>query len=487
VVQENTEEDLMVVTKGILFQAFAAILACSAIGSAQVGSVTVNQPITPVADATHVLVTAPYCPTAGQPFGVYNITTGTPVLFSDLSGLVPNQCQEISIAISPGLGGFAPGWVYVVYPNTSGTVSVAKIPPTGGAPQPFTTLTTPIPNPLLAVLGITFDQVGTFGNNLIVTTGTGMVATINAFGIASYHQITGGTCCGVELESPHVAPFGFGPYGGYLFMTGESPSAVFAVTPGTFVAVPLPAGPALAPRPESPAFNGPLVCSISVGPTGHQVQATLFDAVYGASRIELFNIPTPNTGFVNSEYQAAYNGQFTLNFLNPDGTLGAQIANVGAQQEHMNTITARTDTPSCPIPAQTCTLTQGGYKNHFNNLVLNFPAGGLLLGNHLYTNVQLNLILQDNAIRGNGLLSLAHQLITAELNLAYGAVPSTSAQLKTLTDAIAAANALIGNLLIPGAYPANQAGYLSPSLTSDIESILDTYNNGGLGAPHCND
>jgi phage-related tail protein len=58
--------------------------------------------------------------------------------------------------------------------------------------------------------------------------------------------------------------------------------------------------------------------------------------------------------------------------------------------------------------------------------------------------LQLHAIPQSNAIKGNGLLSLAHQLITADLNVFYGAVapPAVAA-------AIAQANALIGSLSIP--------------------------------------
>jgi hypothetical protein len=134
-----------------------------------------------------------------------------------------------------------------------------------------------------------------------------------------------------------------------------------------------------------------------------------------------------------------------------------------------------------------CTLTQGGYKNHFNSLVLNFPgipngSHGLTIGTVFYTNAQLNAILQNNAIRGNGLLALAHQLITAELNLAYGGVPSDPAQVAALNNAITAANALIGGLVIP---PIGN-GELSPSLTGTLTNFFDDYNNGNFGVPHCN-
>src|SRR5260370_22470456 len=62
-----------------------------------------------------------------------------------------------------------------------------------------------------------------------------------------------------------------------------------------------------------------------------------------------------------------------------------------------------------------CTLTQGGYKNHFNSLITPLIVGGVS-----YTASQENAILQGNAIKGNGALSRAHQLITPTLNVAVG-------------------------------------------------------------------
>jgi hypothetical protein len=77
---------------------------------------------------------------------------------------------------------------------------------------------------------------------------------------------------------------------------------------------------------------------------------------------------------------------------------------------------------------------------------------------------------------GNGLLSLAHQLITAQLNIFYGAM--TPPQVAT---AISNANALIGSLSIP---PVG-SGFLSPLATSAIESVLDSFNSGKLGPTEC--
>jgi hypothetical protein len=168
----------------------------------------------------------------------------------------------------------------------------------------------------------------------------------------------------------------------------------------------------------------------------------------------------PGAALVDSEFSATISG------LNPDGSAGAVFAQpIGPFAEHMNVIT-------CPLVTG-CTLTQGGYKNHFNSKLVDFPLGGLTLGTMFYSNSQLNSILQNNAIRGNGLLSLAHQLITAQLNIYYGATPDTPTAL-----AIVQANALIDSLVIP---PIGD-GSLDPSVTSALETTLDSFNNRG---PEC--
>jgi hypothetical protein len=125
-------------------------------------------------------------------------------------------------------------------------------------------------------------------------------------------------------------------------------------------------------------------------------------------------------------------------------------------------------------PPVGCTLTQGGYKNNFNSKLLNSP--GFLLGTRFYSASELNQIIQNNSVKGNGLISLAHQLITAKLNIFYGAEAPQS-----VLNAITAADALIGSLVVP---PIG-TGYLAPSSTSALTSTLDNFNNGLIGPGHC--
>jgi hypothetical protein len=134
-----------------------------------------------------------------------------------------------------------------------------------------------------------------------------------------------------------------------------------------------------------------------------------------------------------------------------------------------------------------CTRTQGYWKNHPEA----WPVTALQLGTTTYTADQLlsppppitipptapaPSILTTPA-QGNGLISLAHQLIAAKLNVAAGADPTA------LGTAIADADALIGSLVIP---PIG-TGFLAPKNTSALSTTLDQFNNGATGPGHCQD
>jgi cysteine-rich repeat protein len=125
-----------------------------------------------------------------------------------------------------------------------------------------------------------------------------------------------------------------------------------------------------------------------------------------------------------------------------------------------------------PITEQgDCTLTQGYWKNHPTE----WPVTSLALGNRTYSEAEALQVL-GTPVSGNGLLSLAHQLIAAKLNVASGASD-------TAGTAIAQADAMIGNLVLP---PIG-AGYLAPSTTAPLAQALDDYNTGKTGPGHCGD
>jgi hypothetical protein len=133
------------------------------------------------------------------------------------------------------------------------------------------------------------------------------------------------------------------------------------------------------------------------------------------------------------------------------------------------------------VTTQNCTFTQGFWKTHgpagcvTGNNSNTWPVNNLSLGTVSYTDLELCSIFNTPAA-GNGLISLAHQLITAKLNIANGA----SAPASVLT-AIINADALIGGLVCP---PVG-GGFLAPGSTSSLTNTLDQFNNGITGPGHC--
>ncbi|WP_324677094.1 hypothetical protein [Hymenobacter sp. GOD-10R] len=96
------------------------------------------------------------------------------------------------------------------------------------------------------------------------------------------------------------------------------------------------------------------------------------------------------------------------------------------------------------------------------------------LGTVKYTAEQLQNIFNTPA-GGNGLISLAHQLIAAKLNVANGADATAVAA------SIAAADALIGGLVVP---PVG-GGNLAPKKTGALTTALANYNEGITGPGYC--
>ncbi len=77
----------------------------------------------------------------------------------------------------------------------------------------------------------------------------------------------------------------------------------------------------------------------------------------------------------------------------------------------------------------------------------------------------------------NGLVTLAHQLIAAKLNIANGADPTAVQQ------SVINADNIIGGLIVP---PIGN-GHLSPGQTSQLSDTLTEYNEGTIGPGHCDD
>ena len=149
---------------------------------------------------------------------------------------------------------------------------------------------------------------------------------------------------------------------------------------------------------------------------------------------------------------------------NGDGGDGLLPSSAFSETHHAST--------KAPPLSTDCVFTQGYWKNHPSA----WPVGSVKLGNVIYSQAQLLQIFATPAA-GNGLISLAHQLIAAKLNIASGALapPVTLA-------AIAAADALIGSLSIP---PIG-SGFLSPATTSHLTDDIESFNaEEGKGTIQC--
>jgi hypothetical protein len=118
-----------------------------------------------------------------------------------------------------------------------------------------------------------------------------------------------------------------------------------------------------------------------------------------------------------------------------------------------------------------CIHTQGYWKNHEDD----WPVAVLALGSVVYDQGQLLSIL-NQPVAGNGLISLAHQLVAAKLNIAGGG------DSEAVIGAVLAADDLIGDLVVP---PVG-SGYLLPSATSELTQDLDDWNNQITGSGSCN-
>jgi len=148
------------------------------------------------------------------------------------------------------------------------------------------------------------------------------------------------------------------------------------------------------------------------------------------------------------------------------GTI-ASLLLAGACTETGSTSSSLSGTNDGGVQSGDCTLTQGYWKNHESA----WPVASLELGSVSYTKAELIAILKT-PVKGNGLISLAHQLIAAKLNVAAGATGGTSI--------IASADAKIGALVVG-------KDRLDTSAVSDLVGQLDDFNSGKSGPGHCGD
>jgi plastocyanin len=135
-----------------------------------------------------------------------------------------NADIERYIAVSPGLGCFAPGEVYVSVKQT-----IYQIDPITKAITTFATISD-LPN---SNNFLVFDTVGTFGYDLIVVAGQrSKVYTVDCTGtvVTQIADLSGTTA---EIEGSDVAPMTFIPFPGYLIVASKFDNSVYAVAPGS--------------------------------------------------------------------------------------------------------------------------------------------------------------------------------------------------------------------------------------------------------------
>jgi hypothetical protein len=125
-----------------------------------------------------------------------------------------------------------------------------------------------------------------------------------------------------------------------------------------------------------------------------------------------------------------------------------------------------------PQGAFDCTVSWGFWRNHLESWS---RVSSIQLGAVTYSRAQILAILGEPA-RGNGLVSLAHQLIAAKLNLMLGALPPA-----VIATSVPQADALIGSSVVP---PVGD-GWLSPEGTVELVDTFDLFNTGVLGPGHC--
>ena len=461
-----------------------------------------------------LLVTQPFCGTAvGSNVTGYNVTaidsSGNSSLFANLGpqalstnpayghNTTPfNSCFEDYIAVSPGLGGFPLNQVYVTQGQT-----IVSIPPGGGAP---TTFVTGLPTTDTET-SISFDTVGTFCNNMIITSADGRVSMVDSAGnVTLYATITSAvaTTGGVAAEGAVVAPLTLTPYGGWLMVAVEDTTNVA----GPFVAAIQP--PTKVGNTCSVPVNGPTIYRIANQPSPETVLSvpstatscefgtTQNGSFVGGSFFSVTYTGTVNPSSLTNPYQiVAYRasgfggagephtgdimvpnedqGGTPTNYLHPGGGGLGTMLPVGSfdvntfvpkfvQQEGSTFV-------GCPQTLG-CVLTPGGYKNHFNYKITSAVAASLLIGCRHYTPQQITDILSRG---GGGINALGRSLTTAMLNQYYGAFVPSAVQ-----DAIDAANKLICDA--EGANPSNNIFNVSvPNDTaSTLNEILDDFNNG---------
>jgi hypothetical protein len=171
--------------------------------------VTITEPIGVAATQDGVLITA----WEGSP-SIFKVTDTKAIsVFAPGFVTVPSRVEKY-LDVNPGLGPWAnkAGFVYV----TQGS-DVWEITPNGCAVKKFLT----IDSGVISGTGITFDRVGTFKYDMILTDIMG-----NVFRVTSRALITPLVNLKITIENPAVVPVGLGTWWRSMGGGGESRTGV---------------------------------------------------------------------------------------------------------------------------------------------------------------------------------------------------------------------------------------------------------------------
>lgn len=193
-----------------------------------------------------------------------DLTGGSVQIFAPTVAIAANPSSEHFVASSIGLGGFPNRDVYVA--SGSGIVHIDHAG-TAGAPA-ITSVNGSAGSTLAsAVRGILFDAIGTFGNDMLVTTIGGQVYRVDSAGAATLLASVG-----EDTEGLDIAPLGaFGPYAGQLIVASEGSGLLRAITTGGAITIINPNNPI--PGAEELTF-----VPLNLGASGNPVEG-----FYGAN------------------------------------------------------------------------------------------------------------------------------------------------------------------------------------------------------------
>lgn len=211
---------------------------------------------------------------------------------------------------------------------------------------------------------------------------------------------------------------------------------------------------------------------------GQCVDLTFAPGLKGGAVFEFLTITeaAPAANWVLGDIDITrYIPTFFPNYQPPAGAINSYDVNTRTATVAVNadysTVVTFNNVYTPPPPSIGCTYTQGYWKNHSAAGPAPYDdgwkalAGGLEHNTIFYSSGKTWLALFRTPVRGSAYVSLAHQYMAAKLNVLNGAAAPT-------------------NVLAALATAESYFGGSSVSITG-LASLLDEYNNGRLGTPHC--